>query len=343
MKKLIVILTLVFFICFIGILYAQENLKIYFLDVGQGDASVIISSSGKVAMIDSGPNESLILNYLKNLNISHIDLLIASHAHADHITGMDKIIAKYRPRAFIDLGMPHTSLAYEKMITAIEKYNISYYEGIFRKIDLGPLTFTILPPAEPLIEESILNNNSTVVRLDFKDFSCLFTGDIEKKREGQLLIKSRDSLNVDILKIAHHGSSSSSSPLFIKAVKPKISIISCGEDNQYGHPHQEILTLLQNLGIEIYRTDLNGTILVETDGVDYQVFTEKESIRAPPIVRTETAETQEYKYAASKKSEVFHYISCSYVASIKPENLILFKTREEAIASGRRPCKKCCP
>lgn len=345
MKKLIVVLTLVFLLCFSGILYAQENLKIYFLNVGQGDASVIISSSGKVAMIDSGPNESLILNYLKNLNISHIDLLIASHAHADHIAGMDKIIAKYRPKAFIDSGIPHTTITYQKMITAIGKYNINYYKGTSRKINLGPLTFTILPPANPLIKESELNNNSIVIRLDFKDFSCLFTGDIEKERGDQLLNESRNNLNVDILKIAHHGSYSGSSLLFIKSVNPETSIISCGKGNQYGHPHQETLALLQNLGINIYRTDLNETILIETNGTDYQVFTEKESIRAPPIVKSETktSESQEYKYAASKNSDVFHYISCSYVATIKPENLILFKTREEAIASGRRPCKKCNP
>lgn len=99
MKKLIVLITLVFLLCFSGILYTKENLKIYFLDVGQGDASVIIASSGQVAMIDSGPDESLILGHLRRLNISHIDLLIASHAHADHITGIDKIIARYKPKA----------------------------------------------------------------------------------------------------------------------------------------------------------------------------------------------------------------------------------------------------
>ena len=117
------------------------------------------------------------------------------------------------------------------------------------------------------------------------------------------------------------------------------------EGNQYGHPHQGTLALLQNLGINIYRTDLNGTILIETKGTDYQVSIEKESIRAPPIVKSETktSESQEYKYAASKNSDVFHYLSCSYVSSIKSDNLILFKTREEAIASGRRPCKKCKP
>jgi len=345
LKKLIIILILVFILCFTGTLYAQENLKIYFLDVGQGDSSLIISSSGEVVLIDSGPDESLILNYLENLNISHIDLLIASHAHADHIAGMDKIIAKYRPRAFLDSGIPHTTLAYQKMITAIGKYNLNYYQGTSRKINLGPLTFTILPPANPPLKESELNNNSIVIRLDFKDFSCLFAGDIEKEREGQLLNESRNNLKVDILKIAHHGSSSGSSPPFIQAVNPETSIISCGKDNQYGHPHQETLTLIQSLGINLYRTDLNGTILIETNGTDYQVSTEKESIRAPPIVKSETknSESQEYKYAASKNSDVFHYLSCSYVSSIKSDNLILFKTREEALASGRRPCKKCNP
>jgi beta-lactamase superfamily II metal-dependent hydrolase len=336
---------LLFLFSFTANLFSQDTVSIYFLDVGQGDSSIIITPDDRVVMIDSGPNESLILRYLQNFGISHIDLLIATHAHADHITGMDKIIAKYKPKAFIDPGIPHTTTTYERMISAVDKYNIDYYEGISRKINLGSLTFTILPPANPLIGGSELNNNSVVVRLDFKDFSCLFTGDIEKEREGQFLIKSGNSLNVDILKVGHHGSSSSSSPLFIKSIGPKIAVISCGQDNKYGHPHQETISLLQSLGIVVYRTDLSGTILIKTNGIDYQVYTEKESIRAPPVVKTETktTETQEYKYAASKKSEVFHYINCFYVARIKPENLILFKTREEAIASGRRPCKKCKP
>jgi len=344
-KYFLPILILLFLLSFTAILFAQDTVSIYFLDVGQGDASIIITPDDRVVMIDSGTDESLILRYLQNLGVSHIDLLIATHAHADHITGMDKIIAKYKPKAFIDPGIPHTTATYQRMITAIDKYNINYYKGISRKINLDSLSLTILPPAIPLIKGSELNNNSVVVRLDYKDFSCLFTGDIEKEREGQLLTESRSNLNVDILKIAHHGSSSSSSPLFIKSVGPKIAVICCGQGNKYGHPDQETISLLQSLGIEIYRTDLNGTILIKTDGIDYQIFTEKESIRAPPTVKTETktTETQEYKYAASKNSDVFHYLSCSYVATITPGNLILFKTREEAIASGRRPCKKCNP
>ena len=344
-KYFLPVFILLFLLSFTAGLFAQDTLSIYFLDVGQGNASIIITPEDKVVMIDSGPDESLILNHLQNLGISQIDLLIATHAHADHISGMDKIIAKYKPKAFIDPGIPHTTATYQRMITAIDKYNINYYEGISRKINLGSLSLTILPPAIPLIKGSELNNNSVVVRLDYKDFSCLFTGDIEKEREGQLLAESRSNLNVDILKVGHHGSSSSSSPLFIKSVGPKIAVICCGQGNKYGHPHQETISLLQSLGIEIYRTDLNGTILIKTDGIDYQIFTEKESIRAPPIVitETETDEAQEYKYAASKNSDIFHFIDCSYVKKIKPEDLVLFKTREEAIASGRRPCKKCKP
>jgi len=340
-------LTIVFILGFTLTIYAQENLKIYFLDVGQGDSSVIISSSGQVVLIDSGPDESLILNYLENLNISHIDLLIASHAHADHITGMDEIIAKYQPRAFIDPGIAHTTRTYERMVNAIHSNNVKYYEGTSRKLSLGPIKFTILPPAQPLISTSELNNNSIVVRLDYQDFSCLYTGDIEKERERDLYSKVSTLLDVNVIKIPHHGSSSSSTEIFVKTVDPDMGIISCGERNSYGHPHVETMALYQKLGIDIYRTDTNGTILIQTDGKKYSIQTEKEIARAPPVYIEESVKEEpkspEYKYAASRNSNVFHYIWCHYVSRIKPSNLILFKTREEAIASGRRPCKKCNP
>jgi len=275
LKKLLIILILVFLLCFTGILIAQENLQIYFLDVGQGDASVIISSSGQVVMIDSGPDEKLILDHLKNLNISHIDLLIATHAHADHITGMDKIIAKYKPRAFMDPGISHTSLTYKRMINAIEKYNIKYYQGTARKIQLGLMNFSVLPSASPKIYVSELNNNSVVIKLEYKNFSCLYTGDIERGRENQLVKISSSNLESDIIKIPHHGSSTSSNSAFIKKVNPKVAIISCGQNNRYGHPNIKTLGRLEKNGIDIYRTDTDGTILINTDGYNYEVIVEK--------------------------------------------------------------------
>jgi beta-lactamase superfamily II metal-dependent hydrolase len=345
MKKSFFLFAIVLLTCFTLFLPIHAKLNIYFLDVGQGDASIIISPTGEVVLIDSGPSKNVILKYLENLKIDHIDLVIASHAHADHITGMDEIIAKYQPRAFIDPGIAHTTKTYESMINALIENDVNYYEGTSRKITLGNIQLTILPPAEPLISQSELNNNSTVIRLDYQNFSCLYTGDIEKERERELCSRVDSLLDVDILKVPHHGSSSSSTPAFIKTVTPDIAIISCGEENSYDHPHDEVLALYYNLDIDIYRTDQHGTILVQTDGSNYTIQTETDAPRAPPVKVEETKKdvSSEYKYAASKKSKVFHYIDCSSVKKISPGNLILFKTREEAVASGRRPCKRCNP
>lgn len=341
------LLTLIGIIAFF-LLFSPVNasfLEIYFLDVGQGDASLIICPTGKVALIDSGPSSDIILDHLIALNVEQIDLIIASHAHADHITGMDEIITQYQPRAFIEPGIAHTTRTYERMIDTLIEYDVNYYEGISRKITLGDIKFTILPPAEPLISQSELNNNSIVVRLDYQDFSCLYTGDIEKEREIDLYSKTENLLDVNILKVPHHGSNSSSTPEFIKTVSPEIVIICCGEDNRYGHPHNEVLTLYYDLGIDVYRTDKHGTILIQTDGTEYVIQTETDAHRAPPVKteKDKKNDSSEYKYAASKTSEVFHYIDCSSVYQISPDNLILFKTREGAVASERRPCKRCNP
>ncbi len=181
---------------------------------------MITTSSGEVVMIDSGPDEYLILQKLRALNISHIDLLIDSHPHTDHITGMDTIIDTYQPRAFVDIGIPHKTIAYEKLILAIQNNNMNYYQATERKINLGPLIFHILPPANPYLEISELNNNSAVIRLDYGKVSFLFPGDIESERESQLLKQSRNQLNVDILKIPHHGSFHGTTTDFIQPVNP---------------------------------------------------------------------------------------------------------------------------
>lgn len=304
-------------------------------------------------MIDSGPDESLILQTLRALNISHIDLLIDSHPHTDHITGMDTIIDTYQPRAFVDIGIPHTTRTYEYLIRAIQKNNVKYYQATERKIRLGPLLFRILPPANPYIEISELNNNSAVIRLDYGKVSFLFPGDIESDRESQLLEEGKNQLNVDILKIPHHGSFDASSIGFIQAVSPDIAIISCGEDNPYGYPHQETLQTLKDNGIKAYRTDRHGTILVQTDGVSYQVIPEEDFLQLPEQAVQSSpqifglvsipASNDVYLYVASKKSEAFHKMTCEHVATIKEDNLIYFHSLEEAQASGRRGCKQCKP
>jgi competence protein ComEC len=362
MKKLL-FLAVVFFLLFSALAFA-ETLKIYFLDVGQGDANLIIASTGEVVLIDSGPDENTILNHLSRLGINHIDLAIASHPHADHITGMDKVIDIYKPRAYIDPGILHTTRTYERVLEAVKRNNVKYYQATERKIKLGPLLFRILPPGN----FGNLNNDSAVIRLDFGKFSCLFAGDIEKEREEELIRMAKDKLSVDILKVPHHGSSTGTTIAFLKATTPDVAVIFCGKGNPYGHPHEETLQAIQSARIAVYRTDVNGTILVETDGNQYRVVPERGEPRGPPVIQgiiqvtptsipeptptstttgakstLPTQEPEECNYVASKNSNVFHYSWCSYVRKILPKNRICFSTREEAIASGRRPCKVCKP
>lgn len=374
MKKFVFSLAFLILFLFPVFVFAG-TLRVYFLDVGQGDSTIIISSTGEVVMIDSGPDEDIIFNHLKEIGINHIDLLIASHPHADHISGMDKIVDIYKPRAFMDPGIPHTTTSYENLLFTLKENNTKYYQATARKIKLGPLLFTVFPPADPSIEESSLNNNSAVIRLDHGDISFLFPGDIEKERENQLIQIAKDQLDTDILKVPHHGSSTGTTIAFLQATTPDVGVIFCGKGNNYGHPHLETLEALQDCGIQVYRTDINGTILIETDGKTYKIIPEKGESRGPPTLKWEELRKQleaegiipsstvkptesptpstlspaieeptvAYKYVASKNSDVFHYVWCSYVQRIKPENRIYFSTREEAIASERRPCKRCKP
>lgn len=273
MKRIIV---LVCVLCLLGmesILWAGE-LTVRFLDVGQGDATLIETSRGNVVLIDSGPGEQTIMDHLERWEISHIDLLIASHPHADHITGMERIIEQYLPRTFMDPGLPHTTRTYERLVEAIKKHGIRYYRASARRITLGSLILTVLPPVNPPIRTSELNNNSAVIRLDYGNLSLLFTGDIEAEREKQLLEEAEESLDVVVLKIPHHGSRSSSTPAFLQAVNPDISIIFCGLGNRYEHPHQETLDELLSRGIRVFRTDRDGTIMLSSDGTVYSVTTE---------------------------------------------------------------------
>ena len=141
------------------------------------------------------------------------------------------------------------------------------------------MNFIVLPNANPKIYVSEFNNNSVVIKLEYKNFSCLYSGDIETGRENQLVKISSNNLESDIIKIPHHGSSTSSNLAFIKKVNPKVAIISCGQNNSYGHPNIKTLERLEKNGIDIYRTDINGTILINTDGYNYEVMVEKSSSR----------------------------------------------------------------
>jgi beta-lactamase superfamily II metal-dependent hydrolase len=251
------------------------NLRVYFLDVGQGDSSVVLFHD-KVILIDAGEIDQgdRVVADLRDLGVSRIDLLVASHPHSDHIGGMQKVLAAFPVGKVLDTGMPHPSPLYEHFLETVNRENIPYLvseQG--QTIDLDPsLAIRVLsPPKERL--DADLNANSIVLKISYGTISFLFTGDAGTAAETALL-KTGSPLNAQVLKVAHHGSSDATSEAFLARVRPEVAVISVGKDNPYGHPHKETLDALQAAVPAIYRTDRDGAILVRSDGASYSVTTE---------------------------------------------------------------------
>lgn len=251
----------------------EDIVTVHFIDVGQGDCTLIELPEDKFMLIDAGDNgkENVILNYLDEMNVTKIDYLVATHPHADHIGGMPEIIEKY------DIGqifMPNaeaSSKTFENMLDVIEDKNLyinTAYAGKNIFDDSGIKADIISPEKDRSYND--LNNCSAVVKLECGEKSFLFMGDAEKEIEDNIS-DSYAYLKSDVLKVGHHGSSTSSEYEFIKKVSPEYAVISCGKDNTYGHPHTETIDNLKKVDAEVLRTDELGTIKIETDGKNLAV------------------------------------------------------------------------
>ena len=243
-------------------------MKVHYIDVGQGDAT-LIQVNGQNLLIDAGPNKSSdnLVKYIKDLGVSTIDHVVATHPHEDHIGGMDEIFAEFEVKNFYSPKVEHTTKTFEKMMQAVSNEGLkvtTIKAGDNSKINLGDGTkVEIFSPVSETYDN--LNDYSPIMKITFGENSFLFTGDAEKLVEKQVLANG-ENLNSDVLKVGHHGSTTSSSEDFIKEVSPEIAVIPVGEGNDYGHPHKEILELLQKNNIELLRTDLEGTVVLESDG-----------------------------------------------------------------------------
>ena len=254
------------------------DLRAYFLDVGQGDSSVILFKD-KVILIDAGEIDQgdRVVSDLKKLGVTRIDLLVATHPHSDHIGGMPKVLAAFPVKKVLDSGLPSTSSLYEHFLQTVDEENIPYVvaeQG--QTIDLDPsLRILVLSPPKERIGDDI-NTNSIVLRISYGTVNLLYTGDATTAAEDGM-VKAGYPLSADVLKVGHHGSSGSSSASFLRSVDPEVAIISLGEDNEYGHPHRETLERLNAAGPLVLRTDRDGTVRVMSDGATYSVVTEKGS------------------------------------------------------------------
>lgn len=241
----------------------QEELNMFYLDVGQGD-STFITINGSNMLIDSGNAQDgyYIVQFLKAQNIDKIDYFILTHCDEDHSLGCAKIIENLTVSNLILNKQLEENDIYKHIVSIAKqkKVNLIYVKA-GDVITLNGVKIKILHPQEKLIAENSINNNSIVFKLEYKSFSILFTGDIENIAEEVILSKNIN-LKADILKVAHHGSKTSSSQRFIEAVSPKIALIGVGKNNMFGHPNREVIERLQSYGTKIYRTDECGEISI---------------------------------------------------------------------------------
>jgi competence protein ComEC len=276
-KKIIFLILTVAILIFFSFNTTAQNLKIHFIDVGQGDSILIEEAGGKNILVDGGDSADRIaaeiINYLMDQNIKKLDYIISTHPHADHIGGLADIIDSFEVGKILDSGKIHSSMTYENYLIKIDQENIDFAtprQG--DKLKIGKSEIIFLHPDQK-IENYDLNNSSLVFVLKYGQQNFLFTGDIEKEVEAELL-KENPNLKANVIKVPHHGSKTSSLAAWTKSLKPKLAVIQVG-DNHYGHPAAEVIKLYQNQGAQVYRNDLSGNIVITADGKNYTVKVDK--------------------------------------------------------------------
>ncbi len=250
-------------------------MEIDFFDVGQGDSIFIETPKHKQILIDGGPDLTILEKLGREMPFwdRSIDLVVLSHPEADHLAGLIEVVKRYKIGGILTTGIIRETSEYQEWQKTIQEEKIPIYiaqaNGVINLDD--NIKLIVLYPLENLSGQVIKdsNNTSIVSQLVYKDFELLLTGDIEKKIEKELLKNPpAGGLESDILKIAHHGSKTSTAEEFIKAVDPIIAVIQAGKDNTYGHPHQSVLDTLNN--IATFVTGRDGDVKIITDGIKFQ-------------------------------------------------------------------------
>lgn len=313
---------------------AIKTLKLHVIDVGQADTLLLQLPNNKTVLIDGGNREDAgkIISYLEKLKIVNINWLIVTHAHEDHIGALPEVLKKFKVEAVIMPNATANTKIFEDLLLAIKNKGLKITAAAagMKVIDEKELKLTIIAPNSKSYEGQ--NDYSVVTKIEYKSNSFLLTGDIESISEAEILKKGYN-IKADLIKIAHHGSSSSSTTNFLKTVNPKYAIISVGKDNTYNHPAKTTLDRLAAQKVTVYRTDLNGDIVAESDGTDIKVSTSLTTIKpnAPPAKTTTT-----YVYI-TKSGKKYHIDGCSYLAKSKIKILLTDAKKKFD------PCSKCNP
>lgn len=257
-----------------------KEFSLHFIDVGQGDCTLLMSD-GETMLIDSGAKgyETTVSTYLYSLGVSQLDYIVATHPHSDHIGSMPKVIKEFTPEMLITPYLtpeqtPDT-VTYEDLLTAVTKTNCTIFNPAPGEIfTVGYTTVEVLGPVTNEAED--LNDMSLMMMVTYKDNKFLLTGDAKKEEEMSVL-ESGANVDCDLLHVSHHGSNTSSTDEFLEKATPDYAVISCGIDNDYGHPHAETISKLEKYTDKIYRTDICSDIVVTSDGKNIEITYELEN------------------------------------------------------------------
>lgn len=334
---------------------SNHLLKVHYIDVGQADSILVQTPSGKVMLIDAGNNADgdMIVSYLKSQGIGRIDILVGTHPHEDHIGGMDTVINGLDIGKIYIPNVANNTKTFEDVLTAIKNKGLKVTAataGI--TIDLDPaVQVLMLAPNRSNYENS--NDDSAIIKLIYNNNSFLFAGDAQDDSEREILAKGFD-IRADVLKVGHHGSNTSTSSEFLKAVSPRYAVISVGKGNDYGHPDQVTLDKLSQANVQVLRTDEEGTIVATSDGNTIKLDKSASAIKpqAPPVQTPDSSDSSKLTSSSSSSKannndvivyvthsgEKYHADGCKYLSKSKIATKL-----SAAKAEGYTPCKACHP
>jgi len=314
--------------------YGEGDLFIHFIDVGQADCA-LLECGGEFMLIDGGNREDgqLVVSYLEQQGVEILNAVICTHAHEDHVGGLPSVLAVYPTQTVLAPTKTYSSKIFDDFLYYTDQQGLQVeIPAPGDVLNVGGATVTVLGPVKSYAEP---NDTSIVCRVDYGEASFLFTGDMEVAAENDMLDHWGEDFDweVDVLKIGHHGSNTSSSYRFLNALNVAYGVISVGQDNDYGHPHEEPMSRFRQAGITLFRTDKMGTVIAASDGGDI-TFTWENQSAAP-----ENAEAGEMLFIGNKNSKKFHAQDCGSLPSEK--NRVEFSSYDEAIDAGYTPCSGC--
>lgn len=329
-------------------------LKVHFIDVGQGDSILIQSGDDHDMLIDAGENDQgdTVVTYLHGLGIDKLDYVIGTHPHSDHIGGLDDVINNFEIDKILLPPVEHTTKTYEDVLTTISSQGLKITKPVVGdSYTLGETTFEIIAPNNDYGDD--LNNWSIGIKIINGENSFVMCGDAEAQSESDILANGID-ISADVLKLGHHGSKTSTSGAFLNEVNPDYAVISCGMGNSYGHPTEETLNKLRYNGVKVFRTDEQGTIIATSDGTEISWSTQPSTSNKAGIPAEKTNEASEstkettaqaqakaVTYVLNTKTKKFHLPSCGSLPTTN--RAYTDESRDEVIADGYVPCKRCNP